>query len=146
VQHEIIKKYIREVLSFDGLDGAGIIVLKNTDNGWKVLVLKTDDGLDITKGHLDPGESVLQGAKRETKEEASISELNFEWAFDSYRQGPLMLYIASTTQEPKIKRNPISGVIEHEWAKFVDFDFAIKHAYDYLQPALLWAKNKVTNT
>ena len=123
--------------------GAGIIVVKKFNTEWKTLVLFTNDGYDFPKGTAEPGESALYTALRETQEECGISDLNFQWGTGAIDLDGLKMYLASTTQEPTIKPNPKSGIIEHMGAKWVDWDEAANQIYLYLMPAIIWSKRRI---
>jgi len=150
---KILRKCIREIidsdlprvqdLSGENDVGAGIIIVKNFNNKWKTLVLLTGDGYDFPKGTAEPGESALETALRETQEECGISELDFQWGMESVDLDGLSMFLAATTQEPHIRPNPESGVLEHAGAAWLDWDAAANEIYLYLLPAIIWAKRRV---
>jgi len=127
-----------------GAPGAGIVVVKKFDEEYKVLGLWARGGYDIPKGHIESGEDFLETALRETEEEASITELHFKWGKEYKTSDCLKVYLAETPQSGKIIRNKESGILEHEHLKWVGWDEMLEKTYDYLKPAILWAKEKVT--
>jgi len=150
---KILRKFIREIINLDRpVDpsaygenhvGAGIIVLKNFNSDWKILVLLADDGYDFPKGTAEPGESTLDTALRETQEECGVSELDFQWGMDAIDLDGLSMFLAATTQEPRVRPNPESGILEHLGAEWMDWATAANGIYLYLLPAIIWAKRRV---
>ena len=67
---------------------AGIVVLKTTERGYSVLGLKFNNFFDLPKGNIEPYESELDAALRETEEEASITNLDFRWGLQKSRSDP----------------------------------------------------------
>ena len=123
---------------------AGIIVIKMFGSVPRVLCLEKDTGdYDITKGIMDPGESPIQTALRETEEESGITDLVFKWGIDSVSYGAGTAFVALTSEEPRIEKNPITGKLEHLAAHWVEFDEAIDRVERFLVPALEWAREKV---
>ena len=139
---------------------AGIVVLRKFGDNIKILALEGYEKYinkidynngriyDIPKGKIEPGESTLQAAKRETEEESSITKLNFKWGFnkvykDKSSKKQLVVFIALTKQNPKIKKNPVTGIYEHKDAKWVSFDTMKRKTYGYLVPIIEWAENTI---
>ena len=125
--------------------GSGIVIVKKIDNEWRVLGLWARGGYDVPKGHLEQGECPLEAAKRESKEECNLSEFDFKWGEDYIIIDYLVLYLATTNQEPKILRNKASGIVEHEFLKWLSWEEMYDNTYQYLKPAITWAKNKILN-
>ena len=147
---EYLKSLIKEVLILenkkDKIPGAGIVVVKKFDDEWKVLGLTIDGEYDIPKGRMEEGEDTLSTAMRETVEESSISNLNFDWDLDAFSAGHVTIYLASTTQDPEIVENPETGKKEHDSAEWMEWDDMISGVYGYLKPAILWAREKVESS
>jgi bis(5'-nucleosidyl)-tetraphosphatase len=124
--------------------GSGIIVVKLFSSGWKVLALEAlDSVLDIPKGAIDPGETPLEAALRETREESGITNLDFTWGMKSIVNGDITCYIAQTQQEPVIAKNPHTHIVEHTRATWVDWFFLEANTYDFLKPCVRWAQEIV---
>lgn len=120
--------------------GAGMIVFREIDNCLKILTLRCHDGkLDLPKGRLDPGETLLSCAVRETYEESGISEIIFYWGEKSISLRNLTFYMCLTEQDPVIRPNPIYGNLEHQSAEWMEPHKAYKELPDYLRPAVRWA-------
>ena len=141
---------------------AGILVLRNFNGKLKILALEghekyiskknlvEDRIYDIPKGRMEKNESTLQTAKRETDEECSITKLNFKWGLnkvykDKSSKKQLVIFIATTAQEPKIKKNPETGIYEHKDFHWVSFDTMKNKCYDYLLPVIEWVEVTTNN-
>jgi 8-oxo-dGTP pyrophosphatase MutT (NUDIX family) len=126
---------------------AGVIPLRRTPQGWRILVLRAYKNWDFPKGLVEEGEEPLVAAKREATEETGLTELNFSFG-DVYREtlpyaaGKVARYYLAETPE-EVVRLPISHVLgrpeHHEW-RWVTFD----EAEDLLPPRLAlvldWAR------
>ena len=124
--------------------GAGIIVVRNFHGTYKVLSLTTHKGiLDIPKGGIEPNEFPLEAALRETMEECGISKLDFKWGVNYFENGDLVCYVAETSEDPVIGRNPHTGVMEHVKADWISWEDLIRGTYSYVVPCVEWAKRSV---
>ena len=140
-----IKNLIRDSLERKTLQwSAGVVIVqRNIDSeDWKFLALKKSNGkYDIAKGIVEPGEENLECAIREAKEESNISldAKDFLWGGRSITYGRGVAYLAATDQNPKVKPNPVTGIMEHKSAAWVSFDEMIANISDFLKPAIMWA-------
>ena len=124
--------------------GAGIVVVRKFSEGWRVLSLESLEGaLDIPKGVIDPGESTLETALRETSEEAGITDLDFTWGFNCISINHLTCYVAQTSQDPIITPNPHTQIVEHKNAEWVEWETLKCGSYHFLLPSIDWAQNIV---
>jgi len=121
---------------------AGIIVLKRFPDCYKVLGLRIYGSFDLPKGGLEPGETILNGALRETEEECGITDLNFEWGLDFYKVRNVLLFIASTNESPTIRPNPETGEFEHHAARWLTMDQAENMLHPYLRSVISWVRQK----
>jgi 8-oxo-dGTP pyrophosphatase MutT (NUDIX family) len=126
---------------------AGVIPLRRTPLGWRMLVLRAYKNWDFPKGVVEPDEDPLDAAKRETLEETGLADLRFSFG-DAYREtlpyagGKVARYYLAETSEESV-RLPISELLgrpeHHEW-RWVSFD----EAEDLLPPRLAivldWAR------
>ena len=126
---------------------AGVIPLRRTWQGWRILVLRAYKNWDFPKGRVEPGEEPLDAAKREATEETGLTQFEFPFG-DIYREtlpyagGKVArYYLAETSKE--IVRLPISHALgrpEHHEYRWVSFD----EAEDLLPPRLAlvldWAR------
>ena len=93
---------------------------------------------DIPKGGIDSGETPLQCAIREAREEATIdiSNLNSK----SYIHDRLIVWLSESYQIPKIGVNPMTGIREHLGYKWVKPAQMEEQCLDYLKPHIQWAR------
>ena len=121
---------------------AGIVVLKKYPDakyGYRVLSLADHKGFDLPKGQMEPFETTLVAALRETEEESGITDLDFRWGLVTTQCNNVTLYIAETNEEPTITPNPETGEFEHNSAHWLELDVASQSLRNYLQPSIVWA-------
>ena len=141
----MIRETIRLILEAEmSKTSAGIVVIRRFDDSFKVLCLKKKKKFDITKGLIEPGESPINAAIRETAEEAGITDLNFEWGSAPIAYGKGYAYIASTEQDPIILPNPETGILEHTGYQWLTFEEALESLPEYLLPAIHYAESLVS--
>ena len=121
---------------------AGIVVLKRFPDCYRVLGLRIYGSFDLPKGGLDTGEDILEGALRETEEECGISNLDFEWGYDSCQARNVTLFVATTNESPVIRPNPQTGEFEHHAARWLTLDQAENMLHPYLRSAIPWVRQK----
>ena len=125
---------------------AGTIVVRESEHGLLFLLLRAFKHWDFPKGMVEDDESPLDAARRETLEEAGISELDFRWGEAYYETPPYnrgkvaRYYIAATTQDAvNIVPNPVTGRLEHVEFRWVSFEQAWRLASPRVQKVLSWA-------
>jgi 8-oxo-dGTP pyrophosphatase MutT (NUDIX family) len=127
---------------------AGIAVVRRASGGWRLLVLRAYRNWDFPKGTVEPGETPLAAALRETAEEAGLADLNFRWG-EAYREsGPYgrppkiaRYYLAETCQARiTLPVSPTLGQPEHHEWRWVDFEQAQRLLPSRLQPILAWVR------
>jgi len=124
--------------------GAGIIIIKEFSQRWKVLALVCYDGsFDIPKGGLDKDETPLMAALRETEEEACITQIDFKWGMQQFVNSKLTCYLATTDQAPLIKKNPHTNIFEHTATLWLSWEDMINGTKSYLKPCIIWAQGVV---
>ena len=146
--NKILREYIKEIILekkkvAEKRPGSGIVIVKKIDNEWKVLGLQVYGKYDIPKGVIEDAEDPLSAAMRETQEEANITQVNFDWGLESFSVSHLTVFLASTTQDAEIIKNPHTGIYEHHSADWLDWEDMKSKAYGYLVPAIQWAQDKV---
>jgi bis(5'-nucleosidyl)-tetraphosphatase len=125
---------------------AGIVVVRG-DPAWTYLLLRAFRNWDFPKGEVDPGESPLETAIRETREETGLTELEFPWGqvfkeTEPYNRGTktARYYLAATTQaEVVFAVNPAIGGPEHHEYRWVAADELRRLAPSRLKPIVEWA-------
>jgi 8-oxo-dGTP pyrophosphatase MutT (NUDIX family) len=125
---------------------AGVVVVRQTEEGWRFLLLRAFNHWDFPKGMVEPGEEPLAAAVREVREESLISDLEFAWGEPTTRTGPYSrgkvacYYIAATrTADVSLPVNPELGRAEHSEFRWVDFDEAMALVSPRVRPVLRWA-------
>jgi len=93
---------------------------------------------DIPKGRIDPGETPLQCAVREAKEEATIDITHLDSG--PYTYDKLTVWLAESYQDPSIGVNPTSGIKEHLGYAWIISDIMEEQCLDYLKPHIQWAR------
>lgn len=137
---------------------AGIVPVDIDGPEPRFLMLRSRKYWDFPKGKLDPGESFLEAALRETEEESSIYDLDFKWGTPYIETEPYKTkvlgktkkkvaryYIASVVSgKPEIRPNQETGILEHEEFRWLTYQ---ESADVPLQPRmrkiLEWANNIV---
>jgi bis(5'-nucleosidyl)-tetraphosphatase len=126
---------------------AGIIPVRRTATGWRLLVLRAYRNWDFPKGVVGEGEDPAAAARRETMEETGLSNLKFAFG-DIYREtmpyagGKVARYYIAVTEEERIAL-PISAELgrpEHHEARWVNFVEAAELLPPRLKPILEWAQ------
>ena len=125
---------------------AGVVVVRQSDGGWRFLLLRAFNHWDFPKGMVEEGEEPLAAAVREVREESLIDDLEFTWGEPSTRTGPYSrgkvacYFIAQTrTADVSLPVNPELGRPEHSEFRWVDYDEALKLVSPRVRPVLHWA-------
>jgi len=128
---------------------AGVIPLRRTAAGWRMLVLRAYKNWDFPKGRVEPGEEPIDAAKREATEETGLTQFEFLFG-EIYREtlpyagGKVARYYLAETPEEFV-RLPISEALgrpEHHEYRWVSFD----EAEDLLPPRLALVLDWVRET
>ena len=129
------------------LRSAGIVPVRRTKSGWRLLILRAYRNWDFPKGSIEPGESPLEAALRETKEEAALADLSFPFGEGfcetaPYGHGKVARYYLGTTETAHVTLlpSPELGRPEHHEARWVSFDEAAELLPPRLAPVLEWAR------
>ena len=125
---------------------AGVVVTRQTAEGWRFLLLRAFNHWDFPKGMVEEGEEPLAAAVREVHEESLIGDLEFTWGEASTRTGPYSrgkvacYFVAQTrTTEVTLPVNLELGRPEHSEFRWVDYDTALKLVSLRVRPVLHWA-------
>jgi bis(5'-nucleosidyl)-tetraphosphatase len=122
---------------------AGVVIIKNTSAGPKLLGLRFYGSFDLPKGGVEPFENIFAAAIREAEEESGITDLDFKWGMVTIQVRNVTLFIAKTEQEPVIRRNPETGVYEHHGAQWLTLDQASKKLHPYLRSIVSWVREVI---
>ena len=109
---------------------AGVVVVRDTEDGPRYLLLRAYRHWDFPKGMVETGEEPLAAARREVAEETGIDSLDFAWG-EVFRETPpyargkvARYYLARTAREDvTLAANPQTGIHEHmeyRWVKRAD--------------------------
>ena len=130
---------------------AGVVVVRQSGDNWRVLMLRVYNYWDCPKGEVEPGEDALATARREVVEETGIADLEFRCGEDYIVTPPYSknkiarYYLASTgTGDVKPGINPALGRAEHHEARWLTFDASHELAVPRLQHVLAWARDRIT--
>jgi len=125
---------------------AGVVVVRETAEGWRFLLLRAFSHWDFPKGMVEPDEDPRAAAVREVREESLIDDLSFAWGDSSTRTGPYsrgkvaQYFIASTpTAQVTLSVNAELGRPEHSEYRWVDYDQALRIVSPRVRPVVQWA-------
>jgi 8-oxo-dGTP pyrophosphatase MutT (NUDIX family) len=125
---------------------AGVVLLRNYPDGWRVLILRAYRNWDFPKGLLEPGETPLAAAVRETREETGLSDCVFRWGerfidTEPYAIGKVVRYFVaeSPAGEVTLPVSPELGRPEHHEFRWTTPDEAATLLPPRLVPVLRWA-------
>lgn len=130
-------------------NSAGCVVVRRVGAGWRFLILRAWRNWDFPKGQIEPGETPIAAALRETAEETGLTRLDFPWGEVCIEVGPygtrrkIARYYLAATDQASI-RLPISPELgrpeHHEW-RWVNANEAARLLPPRLQPVLAWARD-----
>jgi len=136
--HEISLIHFKENLT----SGAGFIILNNEK---KMLALETFQGtLDIPKGIIDSGETSMEAAFRELKEEAGIVNVNFPYGQLPIIINNISVFIGASNDIPNIIPNPKTGMMEHIDYHWINIDNFCNECLIFLKPFGIMAREFVS--
>jgi 8-oxo-dGTP pyrophosphatase MutT (NUDIX family) len=134
----------------EGILSAGVVVVRRAEDGWRVLLLRVYNYWDCPKGIVEAGETPLETARREVREETGIDDLQFRWGEEftetpPYSKGKVArYYLAETrTADPKLPVNPQLGRAEHHEWRWLTWDEAEQRVVDRLWKVLRWAQDRI---
>jgi bis(5'-nucleosidyl)-tetraphosphatase len=133
------------------VQSAGIVIVRKEEGGWKYLLLRAFRNWDFPKGETQTGESLLETAVRETREETGITELCFDWgavstATEPYNRGTKIAryYLARTAANQVVFAvNPQIGGPEHHEYRWLSAAGVERLAPARLLPVIRWARGIV---
>ena len=127
---------------------SGAVVVRDTADGLRFLLLRAFDHWDFPKGIVEDGEGALEAARREIEEETTLCDLEFAWGevfteTGPYSRGKTARYYIVRTRcaEIELPVNPLLGRAEHSEFRWVDYDEAMKLTSPRVRPVIKWAAN-----
>jgi len=134
----------------DRRTSAGVVVVRDTPDGARILLLRAYKNWDFPKGLVEPGEEPRATAIRETAEETGIADLAFDWGDEFFETVPYArnkvarFYLARTRADRVVLGvNTELGRPEHHEFRWVDLAEAYALAPPRLQPVISWAASKL---
>ena len=132
---------------------AGVIVVRCTPQGPRFLLLRSFRYWDFPKGQVEAGETPLDAARRETREETGIGDLSFDWGegyfeTEPYARGKVARYYLARAEAPDVVLgiNPEIGRPEHHEYRWVSGPRASALLNPRLRQALQWALRQIGAT
>jgi 8-oxo-dGTP pyrophosphatase MutT (NUDIX family) len=132
---------------------AGVIVVRQTADGPRFLLLRSYRYWYLPNGQVEAGETPLAAARRETREETGIRELSFDWGEDyfetePYARGKVARYYLARTEAPAVTLgiSPVLGRAEHHEYRWVSGQRATALLNPRLRRALAWALQRLDGT
>jgi len=130
---------------------AGVVVVRRNGDGWRVLLLRVYNYWDFPKGRVEVGESAIDAARRETREETTLDDLEFAWGEKFVDTAPYgrekkiaRYFVARTPSEAvSLPVNPELGKPEHHEWRWCDFETAEQLVPERLWPVLRWAQDMI---
>jgi 8-oxo-dGTP pyrophosphatase MutT (NUDIX family) len=129
---------------------AGVVVVRETPDGWRYLLLRAFNHWDFPKGMVEPGEEPLAAAIREVREETLIVDLDFAWGEEytqtgPYSRGKIARYYLARTRTSDVTLTVIEelGRAEHNEFRWVDYDTAIRLVSPRVVPIVDWAASQL---
>ena len=131
---------------------SGVVVVSVVERKLRFLLLRAYRNWDFPKGLVEPGESPIDAAVREVREETTLDDISFDWGMvfmdtGPYNKGKIARYYIARSKETHINLpvNPDLGVPEHHEACWVDYDKALTLVSPRLQPVMRWAYGVVNH-
>jgi 8-oxo-dGTP pyrophosphatase MutT (NUDIX family) len=129
---------------------AGVVVVRESPDGVRFLLLRAYRNWDFPKGLVEPGEDPLAAAIREADEEAGLTDLAFDWGTDfietePYARNKIARYYVARTRTDRVilKVNAELGRPEHNEYRWVDLTEAFELTVQRLARVIAWAASKV---
>ena len=129
---------------------AGVVVVREMAGGPRFLLLRAYRNWDLPKGRLEPGETELEGAMREVREETGLADLDFAWGADftetePYAGGKVVRYFVARSPGGAVSLpvNPQLGRPEHHEYRWVAPELALSLTVPRLQRVLRWAAQRI---
>jgi 8-oxo-dGTP pyrophosphatase MutT (NUDIX family) len=134
----------------DPILSAGVVPIRFFGEEPRLLILRAYRNWDFPKGAVEPGETPLEAARREVREETGLNRLAFRWGEEyretsPYRRGKVARYYLAETRDevPYLPVNPALGRPEHHELRWATPTEAMRLLPERLQPVLRWALARI---
>jgi 8-oxo-dGTP pyrophosphatase MutT (NUDIX family) len=131
---------------------SGVVVVSVLERKLKFLLLRAYRNWDFPKGLVEAGESPIDAAVREVREETTLDDISFDWGMvymdtGPYNKGKIARYYVARSKDTHIELpvNPDLGAPEHHEARWVDYEKALTMVSPRLQPVVHWAYGVVNH-
>lgn len=131
---------------------AGVVVVSVLDHKLRFLLLRAYRNWDFPKGIVEAGESPIEAAIREVREETTLDDISFDWGMafietGPYNKGKIARYYIARSKATHIELpvNPSLGTPEHHEARWVDYTRALSMVSPRLVPVVRWAYSVVNH-
>lgn len=125
---------------------AGAVIIRFRAGQWRCLLLRAYRNWDFPKGRLNPGETALDAALREIREETGLRTLSFPWGTGfretpPYARGKVARYYLARCDSGNVflPINPDLGKPEHHEFRWTDYGEANRLLPPRLLSVLEWA-------
>ncbi|MFO1319996.1 MAG: NUDIX domain-containing protein [Burkholderiales bacterium] len=129
---------------------AGVVVVRPGGGAWRFLLLRAFRYWDFPKGGVEAGETLLQTALRETREETSLCDLVFRWGEDwidtePYAGGKVARYYVAECRsgEVRLEPSPTLGRPEHHEFRWLSSADAAPLLVPRVRRVLDWASARI---
>ena len=129
---------------------AGVVIVRRHDSGWHFLVLRAYTYWDFPKGGIEPGESPMEAACREAREETALTDLAFRWGEDwietePYASGKIARYYVAEALSGEVRLEPAPGARypEHHEFRWIDRAEAERMLVPRMLRVLDWAEQLI---
>jgi 8-oxo-dGTP pyrophosphatase MutT (NUDIX family) len=126
----------------------GAVILRDTPAGVRLLMLRVFRHWDFPKGLMEAGETPMQTALREVREESGIAQLEFprgDLHIDTgpYSRGKIARYYLAWTVQEKVELlpSPDTGRPEHSEYRWLSFTQARRLATPRVAAVIDWAES-----
>ena len=129
---------------------AGVIPVRWEDDRWLYLQLRAYQYWDFPKGRAEAGETPLETALREVREETGLVQLDFRWGHEFFETGP---YARGKVARYYIAETPVSNVVmgispelgrpEHHEFRWMDYDTAYRLSSPRVRRVLSWSRRQM---
>jgi 8-oxo-dGTP pyrophosphatase MutT (NUDIX family) len=125
---------------------AGVVPVRWTEAGWRVLVVRARRAWEFPNGAITPGDDPLQAAERHARKGTGLDDIRFAFGpvFRDpapYARGKYPRYYLAMTGQEAVRLAPGDDAkLEHHEARWVSFDDAAQLLPQRLTPVVNWAR------